>query len=121
MSSREEALGLHEKYLVIRRDHIIEGSEVELDNGTVRVEFIPTDPGHKKLFVLSPATDPAAFVALWTYSRFCFRRLSSDIRRQLEAIVPKLRCLCSEVFQGQVCPLAGKERNRSCHFCPPQE
>jgi len=86
MSGKKEVDGLHEKYLVIRRDHIVEGSEVELDNGTVRVEYIPSDPGHKKLFVLSPATDPAAFLALWTYSRFCFPRLATDLKLLLAAI-----------------------------------
>ena len=87
MSGDKGAIGLHEKYLVIRRDHIIEGSETELPNGTVRLEFIPNEEArHKRLFVLSPATDPAAFVALWNYARFCYPRLSGELKGQLAAI-----------------------------------
>jgi hypothetical protein len=75
------------KYLVVRRDHIVEGGEIENPNGTVTVTFAPdTERADFTKFVLALDSDPAAYAAGLFYSMLCFPKLAAEVRSRLQAV-----------------------------------
>jgi len=77
---------LHEKYEVIKFSQICENGIVDNRDGTRSITFFPEDRTYRKVFVISPATDPAALAALELYSRMCYPKLREELKGWLKGI-----------------------------------